>query len=163
MANPLETGSVSPPAPNQNDNGNALQQGAPAQQQQQAAPAVSHQELVSGLRHCDAIKSEVEKLLRLPSLGKSSIKSQVISAVTDLVSSRILTAANAVTQLSSFPDAPLDQRKALQQQLMQTVQTERTLIAHHAMSNAGGGPEPTPSADSHLDDIASLHANYSQK
>lgn len=165
MANPLEIGSVSPPAPNP-DASNALQQGAPQQQpqpQQQQAPAPTHEQTVAALRHFDAIKAELTALLNNPALGKSDIKSQIIDGVTRLVSERIISPANAVIQLSQVPEDPIQQRKALTQQMVQTVQAERAVLAHHATAFAGRGPMPTPSADNHMDSMAALHSQYGGK
>ncbi len=164
MANPLETGSVSPLAPNPDAGaGNALQQGAPAQPQQNAPPPPDHAQTVAALRHFDAIKDELKVLLANPALGKSDLKSPIIDGVTSLVSKRIIKPAEAVMQLSKVPENPLEQRKFLQQQMMQTMQAERAIIAHHAMGFAGGGPEPTPSADNHLDSMSALNQQYGQK
>lgn len=160
MANPLELGNVSPPAPNP-DAGNALQQGAP--QQQQAPSPPNHEQTVAALRHFDAIKGELSILLKNPSLGKSDVKSQIIDGTTKLVSKRILSPAEAVIQLSKVPTDPLQQRKFLQSLMMQTIQSERAIIAHHAIGFAGQGPMPTPSSDGHMDAMQSLHANYGGK
>jgi hypothetical protein len=158
MANPLEIGSESPAPPNP-DAGNALQQGAPQQPQQAPAPP-DHAQTVAALRHFDAIKGELSVLLENPSLGKSDMKSAVIDGVTKLVSERIISPAQAVIQLSQVPTDPIQQRKWLQAQMIQTVQAERAIIAHHAMGFAGHGPELTPSADSHMDTMAALQNNY---
>ena len=115
----------------------------------------------SGITPIPADKLKI--LLGNPALGKTSIKPAIIDGCSSLVGKRILSPAQAVMQLSQVPDDPIQQRKFLQNQLAQTIQAERTIIAHHAMGYAGQGPEPTPSADSHLDDMAGLHAQYSQK
>lgn len=160
MANPLEMNLAPPPAPNP-DAGNALQsgQGQP-QQPQQAAPAPTHEQTVAALRHFDAIKEELTILLKNPALGKTSVKSQIIDGVSSLVSKRIISPAIAVMQLSKVPENPLEQRKLIQQQMEQTIQAERSILAHHAIGFAGGGPEPTPSADGHMDTMAALNAKY---
>lgn len=161
MANPLETGSVSPPAPNP-DAGNAMQ-GAPQQPQQQAPAPPTHDQTVAALRHFDAIKDELSVILNNPSLGKSDVKSQVIDGVMKLVSERFMTPAQAVIQLSQVPTDPIQQRKWAQTQMAQTVQAERSILAHHAQGFAGHGPMPTPSADGHMDAMSALHSNYGGK
>lgn len=165
MPNPLETMGGSPPPPNPDaGTGNALQQGAPQQQQQQQAPAPpDHAQTVAMLRHADAIKGELSILLKNPSLGKSSIKDSVIDGVSKLVGERILSAPQAVIELSTVPDDPLEQRKWVMKQMQQAVEAERGIIAHHAMGYAGQGPMPTPSADDHMQTMQSLHANYGGK
>lgn len=162
MGNPLESMMTSPAAPNP-DAGNALQQGSSPQHQQNAPPPPSHAQTVAALRHCDAIKAELKTLLSNPALGKSDLKDPIIDGVTSLVSRRMISAAEAVQELSQVPENPLEQRKFLQAVMMRTIQTERAVLAHHAMGFAGQGPEPTPSADSHMDDLKALRGNYSQK
>lgn len=165
MPNPLEMGGP-PEAPEiqQAPQGNALQSGAPGQPgaaAPQQAPAPNHQQTVAALRHFDAIKDELVALVRNPDLGKSSIKSAIIDATTSLVSKRIISPTSAVQQLGKVPDAPLEQRKWIGTMLQQTLQSERAILAHHAMAFAGGGPEPTPSDDNHMDAMQGVMAHYS--
>lgn len=168
MANPLEIGSVSPPAPNP-DAGNALQSSAAPQQQgapQQPPPAPTHAQTVAALRHFDAIKNELKTLLSNPALGKSDIKSAVIDGASKLVADRIISPANAVIQLSQVPTDPIQQRKALQQQMAQTVQAEQNIVEHHRNTNLGSGDWATEAQqhntnpDNHLQDMAALTQNY---
>lgn len=160
MGNPLDGFGTSPPAPRPEADGNALQQGAPAQAQQAPAPP-DHAMTVAALRHFDAIKGELSVILNNPSLGKSDLKSAFIDGTSKLVADRILSPAQAVIQLSQVPEDPLAQRKWATQMMQQTVQSERTILAHHAMGFAGQGPQPTPSADNHMDVMSALHSNYS--
>lgn len=172
MANPLETGSMPPPAPQQDTPvQNSLQQGGPSQgapQGQQAAPAPpTHEQTVAALRHFDAIKGELALLLDNPALGKSDLKGAVIDGTAKLVAERIISAATAVQQLSQVPSDPLQQRKYLTQMMQQTVQAENAVLDHykqgnpslgdiagHVASNAGGN------RDDHQDHMKALHANY---
>lgn len=170
MANPLEGFGTSPPAPNP-DAGNALQQGG---QQPQGAPQgqpapPDHAQTVAALRHFDAIKSELTTLLRNPALGKSDVKLAVIDGVTSLVSKRMMSPAEAVIQLSKVPTDPLQQRKFIQQQMMQTVQAEHAIVDHHRNTNLGSGDWATEAQkhntnpDNHMSDLAALQANYGGK
>lgn len=163
MANPLEIGNVSPPAPNPDAGSNALQQGSSSQPQQTPAPAPNSAQTVAALRHFNAIQDELNVLLKNPALGKSSIKSSVIDGVTSLVSKRIMSPAQAVIQLSQVPEDPIAQRKWVTQQMQQTIQAERGILAHHAVGFAGQGPKPTPSADDHMMHMSALHSNYGGK
>lgn len=164
MANPLEIGNVSPPAPNP-DAGNALQQGAP-QQPQKAPPPPSHAETVAALRHFDAVKGELKTLLSNPALGKSDIKSAIIDGTTKLVAERMIKPADAVIQLSQVPTDPLQQRKWLQSLLMQAVQAEHGIMDHHRNTNLGSGDWATESQqhntnpDNHMQDMSALAQNY---
>lgn len=163
MSNPLEIGMTSPAPPNPDAGTNALQQGAAPQQQQQAPAAPNSAQTVAALRHFNAIQDELNVLLKNPGLGKSDIKGAAIDGVSKLVAQRIMKPAEAVIELSKFPSEPIQQRKYVQQQMMQTVQAEHAVIAHHGAGFAGGGPEPTPSADDHFEHMSQLHANYGGK
>lgn len=169
MANPLDSGSASPPPPNP-DAGNALQQGAPQQgAPQQAPPAPTHAQTVAALRHFDAIKGELKTLLNNPSLGKSDVKSQVIDGVTKLVSERIISPAQAVIQLSQVPTDPLQQRKWITQQMQQAVQAEHSIVDQHRNTNLGSGDWSTEAQqhdtnpDNHMQDIEALGAQYGRR
>lgn len=170
MPNPLEAMGGSPPAPNPDagQTGNALQQGGPqAAPQQQPAP--THAQSVAALRHYDAIKGELKVLLSNPSLGKSNIKSNVIDGVSKLVAERIMSPANAVIELSKVPDDPLEQRKWVQQQMMQAVQAEQAVVEQHRNTNLGSGDWSTEAQqhntnpDNHMQDIQDLGAQYGRR
>ena len=164
---------TSPPPPEQvpSMRGNALLSGAPTMQQnaptgngvQAAQPPAppTHEETVAALRHFDAIKSALAPLLQDPALGKSNMKMPIIAAVTKLVADGIISTETAVDRLCDVPRDPLLQRKVLQNMMQQVIQAERLILAHHAIGFAGQGPQPTPSADSHMDHIKALNANYS--
>lgn len=145
MANALQQGNTPPPAPNpQGQDQNGLQPSpmnsgpSPmAGQGQQQAPAPTHAQTVAALRHFDAIKKELETLLKIPTLGKSDIKSQIIEGTTKLVGDRILTPAQAVMELSKVPDNPIEQKKWVQQNYMQTMQAENAVLEHHRAAFAG--------------------------
>src|SRR6202012_3240727 len=138
---------------------NALSQGGPAQQ---PPPPPDHQQTVAALRHFDAIKAELETLMKSDALGKSSVKSQIIDGATKLVSERLMPASEAVPLLASVPENPIDQRKWVQQHYQNAVMSERAVVAQHGTGYAGQGPMPTPSADGHMDSMASLRAGYSK-
>lgn len=157
------------PAPPNPDAGNALQQGAPQQQpqpQQQQAPAPTHEQTVAALRHFDAIKSELTKLLNNPALGKSDLKSNIIDGVTALVSERMVKPADAVIQLSQVPEDPIQQRKWIMQQMMQTVQAEHAIVDQHRNTNLGSGDWATEAQkhntnpDNHMQDMTALASSY---
>lgn len=172
MANPLEIGSVSPPAPNP-DAGNALQSsGPPAAAQgapQQPAPAPTHAQTVAALRHFDAIKNELTVLMKNDALGKSSIKSQIIDGATKLVSERVMPAAQAVPLLASVPDDPIQQRKWVQRYLINAIQSEHAILDQHRNTNLGSGDWASESQqhntnpDNHMDDMKSLGDQYGRR
>ena len=155
MANPLEN----PPPPH--PDGNALQvSGGGGGMPQQQAPAPTHAQTVAALRHFDAIKNELTTLMKIPNIGKTDIKSQVIDGMSKLVSERMIPATQAVIQLSQLPTDPAMQRKWVQTLLAQAAQAEQNILAHHAQGFAGQGPEPTPSRDDHMDHMAALQSQY---
>lgn len=151
-----------PPPPNPQGALSAGVQQAPQAPPQQM-PAPSHQQTVAALRHFDAIGKQLEIALKDPELGKSDIRSKVIDGMTTLVADRIIPPGQAVTQLATFPDRPFEQKAWLIQHYQQTQQAKDAVLSHHAMASAGQGPEPTPSADSHMDDMQGLHAQYQGK
>jgi hypothetical protein len=152
MANSLEN----PPAPNPDNSSNVLQQSAPAQQ----APAPTHAQTVAALRHFDAIKHQLMELMKLPTLGKADVKSNVIDGMTHLVSERIIPATQAVIQLSQLPNDPGQQRQWVQTMLAQAQRAEINIISHHAQGFAGQGPGQVPHRDNHMNDMAALHTQY---
>lgn len=176
MPNPLQMGGP-PPLPDQGaTGGNGLQvngplAGAPASGAPAAAPPPppTHEQTVAALRHFDAIKGELTLLLKDPAAGKSDLKSRIIDGVTKLVSERMISAPQAVQQLSQVPSDPLAQRKWLQTMLMQAVQAEHGLIEHHRNTNLGSGDWATESQqhvsdpDAHMGHMAALAKNYGGK
>lgn len=168
MANSL--GTETPPAP-EPGMGNALMSGAPSAPQGampqvapgggQAMPAPpTHAQTVAALRHFDAVKRELKIIMADPAFGKSSVKSQIIDAVMRLVAERFMKPTEAVDTLSKVPSEPLLQMKWAKGMLAQAQQAEMSILAHHAIGFAGGGPEPTPSADGHADHIAAVMGNF---
>lgn len=172
MAGVLDAGGP-PPPPQQNGQqapqGGALSSGmaspptVPQQGPQQGPPTPTHGQTVAVLRHMDAIQSELEALLKDPAIGKSNMKSKIIDGVTKLVADRIMTPGAAVQQLSTVPDPPFQQRKWLQQHLLQTVMAKVAVLGHHAAA-FGGTPESmidkTSSPDDHLADMQSIMGHY---
>lgn len=139
MANPLQSGMPpDAPLPNAGPQGgqpqpSPLASQGPAQQR----PAPSHEQTVCALRHFAAIQTELETLLRNPGLGKSDIKSAIIDGTTKLVQDRIITPAQAVAQLGTVPEKPIDQRKWLQQHYLMAKQAENQVLDDHTSGNPG--------------------------
>lgn len=171
-----------PPAPNPNpqtqSGGNPLMSpsmgspmagGAPGVGPQQqpppaGAPAPNKQQTVAASIHFMMIERELTDLLQDPSLGKSDLKDKVIDGATKLVGEKILTPAQAVGQLSTFPEKPEDQKTWAQKMFSQNRQAMQMVVAHHAaafggQANGGGGPY---SPDNHSDIISGLTDHYKQ-
>jgi hypothetical protein len=156
MPNALADTLAPPPAPNPEPQqqtalppptgGNALasllgggqQQGGPAVpgQQQQQAPAPTHAQTVAALRHFQIIGKELEGLLLNPEIGKADIRSAIIDAVTRLVADRIISPAEAVSQLGQVPDRPFDQKQTIENMYKQTMMAESAVLDHHGATNA---------------------------
>lgn len=149
---------VSPEAPEINALASGGQQ--MPQQQPQQAPAPDHQQTVAALRHFEAIGIQLEKVLQDPSLGKSDLKSKIIDGVTALVSKQIMSPGQAVAQLSTFPERPFDQKKWLMNQMQQILQARNSVLSHHGSAFAGAGPEPTPSGETHMQDMSDMMATH---
>lgn len=111
----------------------------------------------------DAIEAELETILKDPAIGKSNMKSKIIDGVSKLVANRIMTAGAAVGQLATVPEEPFQQKKWLQQHLLNAVLSKVAVLAHHAAA-FGGTPEhmvdKTSSPDDHLADIQSVMGHY---
>lgn len=160
MANALQGGG--PPEAPMPAEGAAQPNPLPQGGAQQQAPAPSHAQTVATLRHVNAIQDELEGLLENPNIGKSSIKSAIIDSATKLVANRIITPAQAVQQLGSVPDEPLEQRKWLRQQLMQSVQTQNAILDHHRAAHTGGDEAAHAPYDpeGHMDTMAGVNEHY---
>lgn len=164
MANALSTPAPPDIGDQANVGGNALG-GAPATGQgappPAAPPAPSHQQTVASLRHFDAIETELKKLLKDPDLGRTDIRPAVIDGMTGLVSNGIMSAGQAVTQLTDLPSDPFQQRKWLMQHLAMTAQAQVAVLAHHQAAFAGQNVDQTaPNPDDHVGTIQGLRAQY---
>lgn len=161
----LQPTSALPPQPDQSGQAGVLSAGggpppmtpgnAPAQPPQ-PPPAPTHAHTVAALRHFHALGAQLESALKDPDLGKADIKSKVIEGMTQLVAQRIISAPQAVTQLATFPEKPFDQKKWLIDHYMHVKQAEMAVLDHHGAAFAGAGPQPAPSADDHMGDVAGM-------
>lgn len=143
------------------------QQPSPLQTPQGPPPAPTHEQTVCALRHFAAIQTELEELLRNPKLGKADIKSAIIDGTTKLVADRIISPAQAVTQLGTVPDKPFDQRQWLMQHYMMAKQAENQILDHHAQGNPGSlewsqeAPRSVSNiGDRHLDLMGDVMSHY---
>lgn len=155
---------------------NSLQQGPAPQGAPQGGPQgapppppPSHAQTVAALRHFDAIKGELHKLLKDPELGKSDLKAKIIDGMTILVSNRMVPATQAVTQLASVPSDPIKQRQWASALMQQTTQAENVILDHYGQGNPSLGDVhghvagmDHGSGDDHLNHMAALHTNYSR-
>lgn len=153
-----------PPQPNPDQQG-ALSGGGPAGQSAPSPsaqqPAPSHQQTVAALRHFAAIGKQLEVALKDPDLGKADIRGKIIDGMTTLVADRIIDPRDAVSQLTSFPDRPFEQKQWLMQHLQQTMAARNAILDHHRVSNLpAGAPPETPSGDDHMQQMAGLMAAH---
>jgi hypothetical protein len=163
MPNALDMGQ--PPVPNP-DQQPAPQGQSPQGMPQQAAPAPSHVQTVAALQHFHAIQQELEAVAKNPDLGKASVKSAIIDGTAKLVSQRIISPAEAVSQLSKVPEKPLEQKQWVQAMLMQTFQASSAVLAHRQSAVATGtappeDPDAAYRADDHMGHMGGVMAHYS--
>jgi hypothetical protein len=153
-----------PPQPEQQQGPNALSSApaAGAALPQAPLPAPSHAQTVAALRHFHAIQVQLDQLLKNPDLGKSSVKSQIIDGTTRLVSERILSPAEAVSQLAKVPEDPQAQRKWVQTMLQQTYQANEAVLAHRQQAIATGTAPPETGGDYNPDDHGNHMAGLAQ-
>lgn len=136
------------------------QPGAPAQ----PIPAPSRQQTIAGLRHFAALEKPLEAALRDPDLGKSDMKDKVIDGMTGLVADRIMSPGEAVSQLSTFPDRPFDQKTWLLNHMKTIMAAREALLSHHAAASAGAPYEPPHDAEDHMQHMSSMMSgHYGQK
>jgi hypothetical protein len=145
-----------PPAPPQ-----LADQQQQQNQQPQQMPAPSHNMTVATMRHMYAIMSSLKTLIANPDLGKTDMKDAIIEGMTKLVADRMIPPAEAVTTLASVPDRPFLQKQWAMKQLQQADAARNIVLAHHAAAFAGQAPQPTPSPDNHMADMAGVGAQYS--
>lgn len=162
MANALRT-TTPPPLPRPTLTSGALKaiqpHSAPGQQQQMPAP--SHQHVVAALRHFEAIKKPLEAALKDPDLGRVDLKQKIIDGMVELVADRIIAPGAAVKELSTFPERLFDQRGWLLDHLHQALDARDAVLDHHRMTNLPmSAPPPPPSADTHIQDLASMIAGH---
>lgn len=172
MQNALSSG-PNPPQPEQTPDGpppNALQSAAPQAGggPQAPPPAPTHAQTVAALRHFHAIQQQLDIVLKNPDLGKSSVKDQIIDGTMKLVAGRILSPAEAVTQLMNVPDDPQAQRKWVQTTLMQTYQANEAVLAHRQNAVANGtAPQEQPGqdydSDHHGSHMSALLSHYARR
>lgn len=129
-------------------------------QPQPPAPAPTHAQALAALRHFSAIEKVIAGLARDPALGKSSIKKQIVDAVAGLVANRIMSAPQAVQELSMVPERPFDQKQWLAQQFIAARQTRAQIAMDYARAHPGGAMDRTFSPDNHIDDMTGLDAHY---
>ena len=134
--------------------------GAPQQQPQQP-PAPTHAQAVAGLRHYDAIVRVLEGLLKDPALGKTDMKSKFIDGMKRLVADRIMSPAEAVTQLGSVPTDPVEQLKWTRAHFGNALMAENAILDHHRAAFPGGDNSATPAdPDNHMQDMQGLMGHY---
>lgn len=168
MVNPLQQGAMPPEAPEpmqaqpQQPNALAGPQGA----QQAPPPPPTHAQTVAALRHFSAVQKELEHLAKNPDLGKADIKKSIIDGVTSLVAERYISPAEAVTQLSTVPPTPFQQKQWVTTHLQTTMVAKNGIIDHHAQGNDGTmdwaaeSQNAHPDPNDHMNAMAGVMAHY---
>ena len=126
-------------------------------------PTPTHGQTVAILRHMHAIQKELTAIMKDPAVGRSNVKSKIIDGVANLVSSRMITPGDAVSQLASVPDQPFQQKQWLELHLAQSVIAQLKVLNDHGKA-FGGAPEnmvdKTSDKDNHLNDIQGAMGHY---
>lgn len=148
-----------------------LQQGAQPPQEKQnplgmlqrnAPPQVSmtKQQLIAGLHHLNAFKTEFAPLLNNPKTGKANIRPKIFDAAATLIGANIFTVPEVINGIKDLPDDPLDQKKWLETKLMNVQQAEQKLIQDYIAQGPGQEEGPDWSMDSHKDHMTGLMGSY---
>lgn len=139
----------------------ALSAGQPQQQQQ--IPAPTHAQTMAALRHFDAIRTQLQKALRDPDVGKSNIRRRITDGMAELVADRVMTPDIAVKTLTDVPDVPFQQKQWLIGQYKAALQAEVMILAHHGAAHQGV-PEhmidQRADPERHLEDIAAVRQMF---
>ena len=140
-------------------------QGQPGQPGQNLPPPPSNQQTVAALKHFTMIEREVRGLLADPECGKVDMKSMIIDGMTGLIGEGIVSAADAVRELGSLPERPIEQKQWLEQRMSQCVQASNLILQHHRMAFAGMPDEaagPQYDASNHIPLMAGIAEQYSR-
>jgi hypothetical protein len=143
--------------PPQPDNQSGDQQG---NMQSPNIPAPSHAEAVTALRHFAAFMRVERKWLANPELGRSDLRDTFINGYTGLVADRVATPTQVVETLATAPDKPAAQKKWVLENYQRNIQARDFIIAHHAATYAGMGPQEAPDPDQHLAFINSMMSSH---
>lgn len=130
---------------------------------QPAAPNtnITKQQLIAGLHHLNAFKSEFSPLLRSPQLGKSNIRPKIFDAAATLIGAGIFSVPEVINGIKDLPDDPVDQKKWLEQKLIGASIAEQKFISDYIAQGPGAEQEgPEWSMDNHKDHMAGLLGNY---
>lgn len=144
-----------------------LQQGggAPAQA---GPPAPSHAQTVAALTHLQAVQKQMDALSRLPGIGKENVRPQIFDSIAELLSQRMFTLPQVMTEIKTIPADPPGQRNWVLAHLRQISEAQKQILMDHAQGNPGTGDLPTElaasqqdPAKSHTDMMGELVGHYS--
>lgn len=124
-------------------------------------PAPSHRQTVAALHHFHSIASVLQPIAQDTDLGKSDLKGKIIDASAKLVAERVITPAQAVTQLQSVPEKPFDQKGWVMQKLDETMTAANVILDHHAAAFQGQGDlDDGPDDGDHFKAMSSIGDHY---
>jgi len=122
---------------------------------------ITKHQVIAGLHHLDAVQKAVSPLLRNPALGKSNIRPKLFDAMATLIGQGTMTVPEVINGIKDLPDDPFEQKKWLEQKMMQTAQAEQKLISDYIAQGPGPEPQgPEWSPETHKDHMAGLLGNY---
>lgn len=142
-----------------------LQQGqAPTQA---GPPAPSHAQTVAALTHLQVVQKQMDALSRLPGIGKENIRPAIFDSIAELLSQRMFTLPQVMTEIKTIPADPPGQKNWVLTHLRQTSEAQKQILMDHAQGNPGTGDLPTElaasqqdPAKSHTDMMGELVGHY---
>lgn len=123
----------------------------------------THQQAVAGYHRLQETRRLMGKILQNPKTGHENIRPLVLDAGAELIGSKLMTIAEFMNGLSSFPgaDDPLGQKQWVRALVSMSSMAQRKLLEHHRAANAPDGSLGERWAvDDHGDHMGALMAHY---
>lgn len=128
--------------------GGGAQGGVPGQG---GPPAPSHAQTVAALTHLQAVQKSMDGLSRLPGIGKENIRPAIFDSIAELLSQRLFTLPQVMTEIKSIPSDPPGQRNWVLTHLRQISEAQKQLLMDHAQGSPGTGDLASELANSQMD------------
>ena len=139
------------------------QQGQPQQQPQQPPAPISKDQVVAGLHHFGAVQKQMQKILAMPTIGKTNARPAIADATAQLMIDKILSLPEAMNALKLVPNDPGEQKAWVMTAIQNAKMAEQKVV--HDYIAQGPGPEPQSpqgpwSKDNHKDHMGAVMAHY---
>ena len=140
--------------PQQGNSLGSLVQNAPQQAK------ISKPQLIAGLHHLSSFANAMQPVLRSPDLGKSNIRPKLFDALAHLIGSQIFTVPEVMNGIKDLPNDPIQQKKWLEQKMMQVAQAEQKIVSDYVAQGPGAENPVEWTQDTHRDHMTGLMGNY---